>query len=243
MIKLKNCLCLKAALIVSIVFLTGCQGTYYATMEALGQHKRDILMERIAKTSQCQGKAQKQFQSLLENISDIKDFQDGNIVSKYNTLNSEYRKSLVKARDVDKRIKEVEEVAKLFFREWEDELEVYGNEKLRRSSEQQLDRRRTRCLEVIHAMKSAEAKIDPALLKMGDYVLFLKHNINAHTIASLDEELGVVKDNIALVVETMGSSIAEANKFVDEMDDASQGKEVLQEQVAEKTENKEIVDK
>ena len=234
----KSCSCLKAMLIVSMVLLTGCQGTYFATMEALGQHKRDILMERIAKTSKSQVKAKKQFQTLLENISDIKDFEDGKIESKYKKLNSEFKKGQVKARDVDRKIKEVEEVAKLFFREWEDELEVYFNEKLRRSSEQQLDRRRTRCLEVIHAIKSAESKIEPALSRMGDYVLYLKHNINAKTVVSLDEELAVVKENLALVVQGMEVSISEANKFVAEMDIGNQLETESQEQVNPKVADK-----
>lgn len=234
----KSCSCLKAMLIVSMVLLTGCQGTYFATMEALGQHKRDILMERIAKTSKSQVKAKKQFQTLLENISDIKDFEDGKIESKYKKLNSEFKKGQVKARDVDRKIKEVEEVAKLFFREWEDELEVYFNEKLRRSSEQQLGRRRTRCLEVIHAMKSAESKIEPALSRMGDYVLYLKHNINAKTVVSLDEELAVVKENLALVVQGMEVSISEANKFVAEMDIGNQLETESQEQVNPKVADK-----
>jgi hypothetical protein len=67
-------------------------------------------------------------------------------------------------------------------------------------------------------MRSAERKIDPVLTAFRDQVLFLKHNLNAQALASLQGELVTVEGDIAELVREMEISIAEANDFIEAMD-------------------------
>ncbi len=66
-------------------------------------------------------------------------------------------------------------------------------------------------------MKRAEKKIDPVLLVFRDQVLFLKHNLNAQAIASLQGELVSIKTDVASLISEMEASIREADAFIKEM--------------------------
>jgi cell fate (sporulation/competence/biofilm development) regulator YmcA (YheA/YmcA/DUF963 family) len=66
-------------------------------------------------------------------------------------------------------------------------------------------------------MERARDKIDPVLSALKDQVLFLKHNLNARAIASLQGELGAIESEVAVLVRDMETSIAEANSFIEQI--------------------------
>jgi hypothetical protein len=105
-------------------------------------------------------------------------------------------------------------VANALFKEWETELEQYSNDKLRRASAQQLTQTRERYTPLLGAMRRAESKIDPVLMAFRDQVLFLKHNLNAQAIASLQGEFMSIENDIASLIKEMETSIAEADSFI-----------------------------
>jgi len=45
-------------------------------------------------------------------------------------------------------------------------------------------------------------------------VLYLKHNLNARAIASLDKEVTAIEGRVADLIQEMEASIAEANDFI-----------------------------
>ncbi len=100
------------------------------------------------------------------------------------------------------------------FAEWEEELEQYSSQSLRRNSETKLRKTRKQYTQLIGAMKRAEKKIAPVLTAFRDQVLFLKHNLNAQAIASLQDELVTVEANVASLIREMEASIAEADVFI-----------------------------
>jgi hypothetical protein len=66
-------------------------------------------------------------------------------------------------------------------------------------------------------MKRAERKIDPVLNAFRDQVLYLKHNLNAQAIASLQSELVSIESDVARLIQEMDASIREANSFIASM--------------------------
>ena len=66
-------------------------------------------------------------------------------------------------------------------------------------------------------MKDAASKMDPVLAAFKDQSLFLKHNLNARAIASLETDLAKVKTEVAELIQEMEASIAEANAFIDSL--------------------------
>jgi len=207
-------ICLLMILSFSIIQLAGCQTAYYKTMEKFGYHKRDILADRVRDAKDSQEEAKEQFKSALEKFSSVVNFKGGELEEKYNRLNDEYEKSEDKAQEVSRRIESVEDVAGDLFKEWETELGQYTNSSLRRSSEKQLKETKKKYSRLIGAMKRAEKKISPVLAAFKDQVLFLKHNLNAQAIASLQGELVTIETDVASLIKEMEASINEADAFI-----------------------------
>ena len=210
-------ICLFAGLTSFTVFAAGCQSAYYKTMETFGKHKRDILVSRVEKARDAQEDTKKQFQTALEKFSSVVKVPSSELQNKYNQLKSELDKSEAQAKEVSTRIADVEDVSRALFKEWNTELDQYTNKELRRTSEQKLKQTQDRCDQLIGAMKQAERKIAPVLSAFRDQVLFLKHNLNAQAVASLQGELVSIESNVALLIKEMDASIAEANAFISTM--------------------------
>ena len=200
-----------------ILFTGGCQKAYYDTMEKFGVHKRDIMVDRVEEARDSQEEAKEQFQSALDQFTTVLNFKGGKLEDKYKTLQAEYDKSEAKADDVKKRIDAVEDVSEALFDEWDDELDQYSNASLRRDSERKMVQTRRQYDQLIKSMRKAEAKIDPVLRAFRDQVLYLKHNLNAQAIASLQSELVGVESDIAELIKEMEKSIGEANSFIKTM--------------------------
>jgi len=186
-------------------------------METFGKHKRDILVSRVEKARDAQEDTKQQFQSALEKFSSVVKVPASELQNKYNQLKAELDKSEAQAREVSTRIADVEEVSKALFKEWQTELDQYTNKELRRASEQKFKQTQARCDQLIGAMKQAERKINPVLSAFRDQVLFLKHNLNAQAVASLQGELVSIESNVASLIKEMDASIAEANAFIKTM--------------------------
>lgn len=195
----------------------GCQSTYYGIWEKLGWHKRDILVERVSEARDEQQDAKEQFKSALEQFADVVQFEGGDLQAKYDKLAAQLDVSKASADRVSQRIDSVESVAEALFAEWEDELEQYQNQDLRRLSEQQLRETRKRYDALIGAMRAAEAKMAPVLTAFNDHVLFLKHNLNARAIASLQGTTAELEQDVARLIHEMEQAIDEANTFIDSM--------------------------
>ena len=201
-------------LLLPVFFTGGCQKAYYSTMEKFGVHKRDIMVDRVEEARDSQQEAKEQFQSALEQFSQVLNYKGGRLEDKYETLQAEYDRSEAKAEEVKKRIDAVENVSEALFDEWQDELDQYTNKSLRRDSERKMIQTRSRYDQMMKAMRRAEAKIDPVLRAFRDQVLYLKHNLNAQAIASLQSELVGVESDIAVLIKEMEKSIGEANLFI-----------------------------
>lgn len=195
----------------------GCSTAYYGAMEKAGFAKRDIMVHRVEKARDSQMEAKEQFKSALERFSALTRFKGGNLQEKYDQLQKEFDASQSKADDVHRRIADIEDVSEALFNEWQTELGQYSNASLRSSSEQKMRATRTRYDQMIAAMKRAESRIAPVLDKFRDQVLFLKHNLNAQAIASLQSEVGGVETNVTSLVKEMEASIKEADGFISNM--------------------------
>jgi hypothetical protein len=192
----------------------GCRSTYYAAYEKFGVYKRDILKKRVAAARDEQQAAGEQFKDALTRLKEITKFDGGQLEKAYNSLKSEYDGCVAKADSVHKRIKDMDTVANDLFAEWEKEIGEISTPSLRDSSRQQLVATRDRYGSVHTALASAEASMSPVLTQFKDYVLYLKHNLNAQAVASLKGEATNIQAEIARLIDQMNASIAHANEFI-----------------------------
>lgn len=197
-----------------LLFVTACSSTYYGAMEKVGVHKRDILVDRVVDGRDAQEDAQKQFQSALQQFDSVVKLEETNLKKAYDKLNKEYEKSSAAADNVATRIDKIESVATALFKEWKAELKQYENKNLRRSSEEQLLATKERYNEMLASMKTAEQSMDPVLRIFHDNVLFLKHNLNAQAIGSLQSEFANLEGQITELIQSMNLAIDSSNKFI-----------------------------
>jgi DNA repair exonuclease SbcCD ATPase subunit len=193
---------------------SGCSGVYYDTLEKLGHPKRDVLVDRVEKTQKAQTAAKEQFSSALEHFLAVTKVDGGELQRKYEDLNREFTRSEDRAREVRERIGAVEDVAEALFNEWKKELGQYTNASLRRESERELDATRERYDNLMRVMRRAADRMDPVLATFRDQVLFLKHNLNARALASLDTTNRALEADISRLVADMEASIRESQAFI-----------------------------
>ncbi|HHF2862284.1 TPA: DUF2959 domain-containing protein [Vibrio alginolyticus] len=205
------------AIVLSIFTLTGCQSAYYSAMEQVGYHKRDIMVDRVEDAKESQQDAQEEFTSALEALSAITNFDGGELENVYNNINDKYEDSEKAAQDVRDRIAAIEDVSGALFDEWQDELELYSSAKLRRSSEQKLRETKASYKTMLSAMKRAEKKMTPVLDTLRDNTLYLKHNLNASAIGSLQGEFSSLEKDIQFAIKQMSEAIAESDKFLQKL--------------------------
>ncbi|WP_114766073.1 DUF2959 domain-containing protein [Vibrio rhodolitus] len=205
------------AMLIALTTLTGCQSTYYAAMEQVGVHKRDIMVDRVEDAKQSQQEAQQEFTSALEALSALTNFDGGELETVYNQINDKYEASESAAQDVSDRIAAIEDVSEALFAEWQDELDLYTSASLRRASEQKLRETRTSYNTMIKAMQRAEQRMTPVLNALRDNTLFLKHNLNASAIGSLQGEFVSLEKEIEQAIRQMNQAIDESDKFLNKL--------------------------
>jgi hypothetical protein len=207
-------LAVAALVLVFTLSLVGCRSTYYAAYEQFGVYKRDLLKKNVIAARDDQKEAQKQFKDALTRLKEITKYDGGKLESAYTGLKSEYDDCVSQADAVRKRIREVETVSSDLFAEWEKEIGEIGTPSLRDASRQQLTTTKQRYDELHTALVSAEQSMTPVLSQFHDYVLYLKHNLNAQAIASLKGETTSIQNDIARLIDQMNKSIARADEFV-----------------------------
>ena len=200
-----------------LVAVCGCSTMYYSTMEKFGQEKRDILVKRVDAARDSQQETQAVFKDALEQFGAVVKFDGGNLQKQYDKLSAELARCEGRAEDVHARIGDVERVARDLFREWAAETKQYQNAQYRRDSEAKLRDTQRNCDRMLDAMRNAESKIEPVLSVFRDQVLYLKHNLNAKALASLQDESAQIEMDVNALLKDLSTAIAEADRFIQTM--------------------------
>lgn len=197
--------------------LAGCSSMEYAVRESFGQHKREVLVDRVESAKDTQEEAKEQFVSAMEQFKALTGFDGGDLERKYDELKMEFDASEARARNVSKKIDAVEDVAVALFDEWQEELGQYTSPELRQASERQMADTRRSYENLMTLMRAAERRMDPVLNAFRDQVLFLKHNLNARAISSLGGVSTSLEREVDVLIADMERAIADASRFIDEM--------------------------
>ena len=206
-----------AWILAAALILGGCQTTYYAVWEKMGKEKRHLLKDNVEKARQEQAEASEQFTTVLERIKAMVGFDGGDLEDVYEALDDDYQACEARAEAVRQRIDKVERIAADLFEEWESEITTITNPKLQSKSRAALEDTRDRYTKLNHSMSRAEASMEPVLVNLRDYVLFLKHNLNAQAIDALKTEVADIEVDVTALIADMNRSIEAADAFVQSM--------------------------
>jgi len=201
-------------ILLSVTLLSGCQSAYYSAMEKVGVHKRDIMVYRVEDTNKAQQDAQEQFTSALDALKALNQSDGGDLETAYNDINDQYEASSDAAEKVSERIAAIEDVADALFDEWESELSLYTSTTLKRDSEKKLLATQTSYKKMLTAMHKAERKMTQVLNTLRDNTLYLKHNLNAAAIGSLQGEFTSLQKDIQRAINDMQIAIDESERFI-----------------------------
>lgn len=200
--------------VLSTALLSSCTDAYYSAMEQVGIHKRDIMVSRVDKARTAQQDAKTQFSSALEHFRTVVQVSEGQLEARYDSLNAEYQASVESAETVRARIQDVKSVAEALFKEWEEELKLYSSPRLKAASSAKLGQTRQEYQLLVQRMERAEQRIDPVLQVLQDQVLYLKHNLNAQALGTLEAEYQTLESNVDLLLADMQQSIDRADTFI-----------------------------
>lgn len=204
-------------LVAGSLFITGCESTYYAAMEKVGTHKRDILVDRVEDANEAQIEAQEEFQDALTHLTSLINFDGGELAAQYEVSKDHFEASQSAAEDVSGRISAIEDVADALFEEWQEEIELYSNASLKSQSQKQLRDTKRQYNSVVRAMRKAEDRMYPVLEKLQDNVLFLKHNLNAKAIGALQGEYKSIQRDVQVLINDMNAAIEQSNQFIEQI--------------------------
>ena len=102
---------------------------------------------------------------------------------------------------------QVRTLATDLFAEWEEEINEIRDTNLKSASRKSLADAKIRYKKLKKAMY-------PVLSKLNDYVLYLKHNLNAKAVGALGQEMVSIEGDVESLIRDMGASIQEADQFI-----------------------------
>lgn len=191
-----------------------CSTVYYGAMEKVGVHKRDILVSRVKSAKAEQAETKEVFSSALDQFISVTGYDGGDFENQYRKMESAYEDAKSQAEQVKARHDDVERVSKDLFREWAKEIKQYENPTFRAESQRQKSTAEARYKTLIAQMRRAESRLDPVLRQFRDHVLFMKHNLNARAIASLEGQVSRTKIDVSRLIAEMEASMREADAFL-----------------------------
>ena len=98
------------------------------------------------------------------------------------------------------------------------EIDQMTNAKFQAKSRRSLEDTRKRYARLKNAMVKARSRMDPVLVSLNDYVLYLKHNLNAQAIGALKQEVDDIEMEVETLIRDIAQSIAEADDFLKTLD-------------------------
>jgi len=207
-----------AVLMCLLVSVSACESAYYSVQEQFGVLKNEILVDRVEEAMEAQQEAKTEFKDALEQFEAVLGVPDSELKVMYQQLSEAYEDASDTAILVRRRIDSVENVAEDLVDEWPEELSQNSNTTLRRKSSSRLKSSRRSHDTLLQAMNRAEAGMAPVLTSFNDHVLYLKHNLNAQAIDSLQSDIGGIGADVGRLIVDMEKSIAEAQKFIISME-------------------------
>lgn len=200
-----------------LVMATGCASVQYSALEKVGIHKRDILVDRVEDARDAQSDTREQLVSAYEELSSLIGFDGGELEEKYETLSREVDRSSDATEKLDEHLSDIDRVSEDLFDEWESELDLYSSAALRADQERKLGLARRQFMMMRDRMQVARNRIDPVMAVLTDNVLFLKHSLNARTLAALRGQTSVLEGQVEALIRDMQVAIDEADAFINRM--------------------------
>lgn len=203
-----------SVMLIYTLLTAGCQTTYYAVWEKMGKEKRHLLRDQVEKSQDDQQKASKEFKDALTRLKEMYGMHGGDLEKMYDRLSGDYEDCKERAETIDERIAKIQRIAGDLFTEWREEIDQIQNASFKTQSRRKLKDTQTRFAELETALLSARKRMTPVLTNLHDYVLYLKHNLNARAIGTLRGEAAGIETDVDRLIRDIQKSIDAADVFL-----------------------------
>ena len=208
-------------LIATLLTLTACENPVkravrevtYSGYEMIGVEKRDLLKTRIEKTRDEQKDAGATFEDALDKLRKLYDLPESQLSRQYKEVRASYDRSERKAEDVRQSRERMNDVARDLFREWQGEISQMQTADLKAKSRAKLNESSAKFKALDQSLGQSEAKMRPILGQLKDHVFYLKHNLNAESLAGLKRERDRIDRGIDDLLKDLNHSLARAEEF------------------------------
>ncbi len=112
-------------------------------------------------------------------------------------------------------IEPLKQTAASVFQEWTQNLESFGNTKMRQQSQMRLEETRSRYEAVLNALIAARISYDSFNSDTRDYALFLEHDFNSAAVAMIAADVDKLSDQIRELDGRLDECIAAAKEYVE----------------------------
>jgi predicted nuclease with TOPRIM domain len=204
----------KQILLLILCLLASCSSLYYRAWEKLGKEKRDLLRDNVIAAREEQKKAGQEFKDALTQLRETYRVPSSKLQKTYDQLKAHYDDLADRYDDLDARISKMHSIATDLFREWRGEADSMQNREFHRRSLEQLAETESRYGQMRAALIRSQDRCKPVLKQFKEYVLFLKHNLNAQAIGGLQAEADDIIEGLSTLIEQMNDSIAETDAFI-----------------------------
>ena len=184
------------------------------SIDRLWKEPRDLLVDRVEDARDAQQETIEEFQTAMEKFKAVTGFEGGDLETQYEKLNGAYERSADQAAEIGERVDKVTLAANALLDEWRVELKDYHDPRMRRIAEVQFDQTRMQAERLIASMRTVESRTKPVLALFRDQVLYLKHNLNARAISSLDQQRVRIEGDVNMLIAEMQAAIKEADSFI-----------------------------
>jgi chromosome segregation ATPase len=197
-----------------LFFCLSCSSVYYGAWEKLGYQKRDLLKSSVSAAQNQQKEANQQFKDALQQLRLSYNIKSTELESKYNKLQKAYDNSVNESDSLKSRISKMDRIANDLFYEWKQEADSITSSSMQQTSLSQLQETKEKYKTMYAALLQSQKNTEPVLAKFRDYVLFLKHNLNAQSIGALQGEASNIASGLERLISDMNLSIGEADQFI-----------------------------
>jgi ElaB/YqjD/DUF883 family membrane-anchored ribosome-binding protein len=184
------------------------------SIDRLWKEPRDLLVDRVEDARDAQQETIEEFQTAMEKFKAVTGFEGGELEAQYEKLKAAYERSADQSAEIGDKVDKVTLAANALLDEWRVELKDYHDERMRRMAEIKFDQTRAHAERLIASMRAVETRTKPVLALFRDQVLFLKHNLNARAISSLDRERVRIEGDVNILIAEMQAAIDEADRFI-----------------------------
>jgi hypothetical protein len=190
------------------------QSAGFAASEQSGYPSLEPLLARVEQSVAAQQAAAEQFQKARQSLSALAGSETDDVQPLYATTFHDYNDSIEAAVAMGSAIAAVDEAANAIFQEWEEEIAIFTDARLKADNEARLTQVWQSYQSLMNTLRQSESESDSVLAALKSNVTYFKYNLNAAGVASRRDALSADDKKIASLINAINTSIAGSDAFI-----------------------------